>query len=110
MSRAKVKSAVVGLVVSAGMLASETALFGTSANADPYRHRGSGYSRNEPRYFDHRRYTEPRHYGRRDHHRDRRGDAVAATVLGLGALIVGAAVADAARRNRHAPRYEGHDD
>jgi hypothetical protein len=109
MSVSNAKSLTVVVAVAMGMLASEAALFATAAQADPNRNRGHGYDRPvAPRHFDRRSQPEPRH-DRREQHRDRSGDAVAATVLGLGALIVGAAVSDAARRNRN-QRYEPEED
>ncbi len=113
MSVSKAKSIAVAVAIATGMLASEVSLFASAAHADPYRYRGHGNDRPVgPRHFDHRRFPEPRpqpYHDRREHHRDRTGDAVAATVLGIGALIVGSAIADAARRNRN-QRHERDDD
>lgn len=112
MSVSKAKTMAVAVAVAMGMLASEGSLFATAAKADPSRHRGYGFMRADaPRNFDHRRYPEPRpqSFRSRDQHRDRAGDVVAATVLGIGALIVGSAIADAAGRNRD-QRYERDDD
>jgi hypothetical protein len=109
MSVSKAKTIAAALAVATGMLASEASLFATSAKADSNRHRGYGYDRPvAPRHVDNRRYPEPRH-DRREHNRDRTGDAVAATVLGIGALIIGAAIADGARRNRN-QRHDRDDD
>ena len=51
-----------------------------------------------------RRYSEPRRdYGYR-HHKERRdhtGDAVVGAILGIGALIVGASIAEAHRNKRY---------
>jgi hypothetical protein len=63
-----------------------------------------GYRGDRPGYGrpDFRRH-EPRPYPR-EHRRDRTGDAVVGTIIGIGALIVGAAIADAARKQRHYDR------
>ena len=52
----------------------------------------------------------PRHYApqygyryHERHHRDRTGDAIGAAVLGIGALIIGSAIANGSRR--HHRRY-----
>jgi hypothetical protein len=110
MAVSKAKTIAVAVAIATGMLASEASVFATAAKADSNRHRGHGYDRGydrpvQHRQFDNRRYPEPR----REQHRDRTGDAVAATVLGIGALIVGAAVADAARRNRNQQRERDDD-
>ncbi len=98
-SLSKAKTIIVAVTIAAGMFASEAALFATAAKADPNRQRSYGVHRpSAPRHFDPRPTYEPRH-DRREYHRDRNGDAVAATVLGIGALIIGAAMADAARRS-----------
>jgi hypothetical protein len=95
----------------AGVLALQP-LAASLASAEPWRRGGfGGY---------HRPYGPPPGaygYGRPgprfDHRRDHTGRAVGAAVVGIGALIVGAAIADAARRERQrayvrdtAPHYE----
>ena len=105
----KIKSGVVATLVATGMLATDASML--AAKADPYGKRPYGYDRHvppPPPHIDHRRVPAPPYHHRK--HRDHTGDAVAATVLGVGALIVGAAIADAARRNQQQQRYEGDDD
>ena len=107
MKFSRAKSIAAAIVVTAGMIGAEAALFASSAHADPYRHRRHVYDRPLPRHVE-----APRHFPRehhREHRRDRTGDAVAATVLGLGALIIGTAIADAARRKNEG-RYERDED
>lgn len=91
-----VTSALVGLSLVAGQVA-----IATTASASDYGYR---HHRPLPRHVE----QAPRHYGyHREQRRDRAGDAVAGIVLGIGALIVGAAIADAARhKNRTRDAYE----
>lgn len=102
------KSIVTTVAVTAGLVASNLTLFTASAKADGYR--PYGYSQHRqvaPRQVAPFRHSAPapRHHGR-----DRTGDAVGAAVIGIGALIVGAAIADAARRERNERRYEPDED
>ena len=81
-------SATVVLSLAAGQFATTSA-----ASAGEYR----GYrSHSAPRFVAPRPHYD---YGHRPR-RDRTGDAVGAAILGIGALIVGAAIADAARNKR----------
>ena len=84
-------------VMAASLVAGEIAV-STSASAGEWRHRGT-YGRDAGP-----RHVAP-HYGYGNNHhkprRDRTGDAVGAAIVGIGALIVGAAIADAARNGRH---------
>jgi hypothetical protein len=93
--------------VAAGLVAGQVGALSSPAAADGWRDHG-GYKRHHggPRYepYHHRGHV-PYHAPRRD----RTGDKVGAAILGIGALIVGAAIADAARRERrerHDDRYE----
>ncbi len=90
-------SAVVAVSLIAGQLATSV-----SASADGLRHRGPGWGYRGPAPR-HVAPPPPRHYGygHSGHRRDRSGDAVGAAILGIGALIVGSAIAEAARKNRH---------
>lgn len=96
------KSAMAVAAVSTVAIAS----LSTAASAGDwrYRHPDYGYA---PRYGYHA--PVPRHdYGpppAHHHRRDRTGEAVAGAILGLGAVIVGAAIVDAARHERRR-RYE----
>jgi hypothetical protein len=84
-------SALVAVGLVAGQLATSA-----SASAE-WRQRGYGYDRG----YGYRAPPPKPYYGyRQERRRDRTGDAVGAVVLGLGALIVGAAIADAARNKR----------
>jgi hypothetical protein len=95
------KKIATTVAVAAGLLASHAAMFASSAQAGDHGWRRGGH---------HRPYAAYNHgYGR--HHyaparRDRSGDAVGAAVLGIGALIIGAAIADASRNKR---RHYYHD-
>jgi hypothetical protein len=76
----------------------------TGAAADGWRrHHQDGWRQDRPAHRD-RSYGWGRPYEPpvRHQRRDRTGDAVGAAVLGIGALIIGAAIADAARRERRA--------
>jgi hypothetical protein len=92
-----IKKIVTTVAVAAGLLASNVAMFTSSAQAGDNGWRRGGH---------HRTYAAYNHgYGRGYHYappvrRDRTGDAVGAAVLGIGALIIGAAIADAARNKR----------
>jgi hypothetical protein len=90
-------SAVVATALLVGQLATSA-----TAHAGSYRSRGFdrhyGYHAPAPRPYYGYRHQAPR--------RDRSGDAVAGVVLGLGALIVGAAIADAARNKRRHYDYD----
>lgn len=90
------KKIATTVAVTAGLLASNAALFASSAQAGDYGWRRHG--------GHHRPYAAYNH-GRHQYapaRRDRTGDAVGAAVLGIGALIIGAAIADAARNKRRA--------
>lgn len=93
----------------AGLLAGQLAIFTAPATAGDWGHPRYGSAHPVPRQV-----APPRHYGyghQAPRHRDRSGDAVAGAILGIGALIVGAAIADAARHERRPePRYERDDD
>jgi hypothetical protein len=91
--------------VTLGLLASHAAMFTSAAEARDHHGWRKGYDRPYAAYGHGRHQPQPYHYGQR---RDRSGDAVGAAILGIGALIVGAAIADAARKKRHS--YESYDD
>jgi hypothetical protein len=78
----------------------------STASAGDYRYSNPHYGY-APRYGYHA--PVPRHdYGPppvRHHRRDRTGEVVAGAILGLGAVIVGAAIVDAARHGRR-HRYD----
>jgi hypothetical protein len=98
----KLKKSVTSLALVAGVLATQAATFATSAEA---------YDRGGRRGYGHHRPYASYGYNHRPHYaapvrRDRTGDAIGAAILGIGALIVGATIADAARKNR---RYNDHD-
>lgn len=69
---------------------------------------GEGYYRHHPEYGYAPRYGYHTPVPRYDyapppvhhHRRDRTGEAVAGAILGIGAVIVGAAIVDAARHER----------
>jgi hypothetical protein len=100
------KSTVFAAV--AGILALQP-LAASVASAQDWRHRGGyggGYHRPygpPPAAYG---YGRPQ-YAYPERRRDRGGKAAAAAILGIGALIVGAAIADAARReHRQDYRYD----
>ena len=76
-------------------------------------HYRGGYSEDygyAPRHYAPQYGYAPRHYApqygyryHERHHRDRTGDAIGAAVLGIGALIIGSAIANGSRR--HHRRY-----
>jgi hypothetical protein len=93
----KLKKSITSLALVAGVLATQAATFATSAEA---------YDRGGRRGYGHHRPYASHGYGYRPHYaaparRDRTGDAIGAAILGIGALIVGATIADAARNRRH---------
>lgn len=99
----------------AGVLALQP-LTTSIASADGWRRQHGGYG-GYGRSYGHPRPAYGYGYGyaapQQHHRRDRTGRAVGAAVLGIGALIVGAAIADAARRDRqrsyeqhYTPRYD----
>lgn len=87
--RRLVPSALVAVSLIAGQLA-------TAATASANDYRRFAQPNHGPRHVEPRRSYD---YGQHKR-RDRTGEAVAGVVLGIGALIVGAAIADAAR-NKH---------
>lgn len=91
--------ALTSLAVAGSMIAGQAVALSSDAAAREFRGRGDGHRYHAPAP---RRY-EPRYYGH-GHRRDRKGDAVAATILGLGAVIIGAAIADAHKNRRD--RYD----
>lgn len=100
-----IRKAVTTFTVIAGMLASNLAVFATSASAgERNRHQGRGphgYHRAAPHYAVPHHQTHRRHYG--THHR--RGHNGAAVAVGIGALILGTVLATEARRH-HRDRYD----
>ncbi|HRK19849.1 MAG TPA: hypothetical protein PK970_12890 [Hyphomicrobiaceae bacterium] len=108
---------LTSLVVAGSMLAGQAVVFSSDASAREWRHRGEShrfhkpYSRHYvPRHVTPRHY-EPRYsYGHRYQRRDRTGDAVAATILGLGAVIIGSAIANAHKNRRDHRSYDEYDD
>lgn len=99
-TRSRLGKVLTSCVVGVSLIAGPVAVATTSAAAD----HGYRSHRPVPRYVA----PPPRHYGYRyEGRRDHTGDAVAGMVLGIGALIVGAAIADAARhKNRTREHYE----
>jgi hypothetical protein len=93
------KKIATTVAVTAGLMASHIAIFAPSAQA--YDH---GWRRGHHRPYAYQHSYRPHHAPYRQHRRDRTGDAVGAAVLGIGALIIGAAIADSARKSRH--RYD----
>ena len=102
MQRIAVGKALTSAIVGASLLVGQIGLASPASAGD--RHRSYRPYDHAPRFVD----RAPRHYGygyQHERHRDRTGDAVAGVVLGIGALIVGAAIADAARNKHRAPRH-----
>lgn len=92
-------SAIVGVSLLVGQIG-----VASTASAGDHRNRGYRAYDHAPPYVD----RAPRHFGHGFHHerrRDRTGEAVAGVVLGIGALIVGAAIADSARKAHRSPRH-----
>ncbi len=103
MSIGRIRTSVIAAL---GLLVASVAAFASAAEAGDWDGRGRGHYRHAPPpvvRYDHRPYA-PQH-DRRDH----RSDRVGAAVLGIGALIVGAAIADAARRERRLERDSDED-
>ena len=96
MSKMPVSKVVTALVVSGSLLAGQTV---AASNASAREFRNGGYTQRH--YAPAPRHYAPQHRGYRSHGRDRTGDAVAATILGLGALIVGSAIANAHKSKRY---------
>jgi hypothetical protein len=96
------KKSIASLALVAGVLAMQAATFATAAEAYD---RGSRRSIGQHRTYDHRPYAtygqDRRPYLAGHARRDRTGDAIGAAILSIGALIVGATIADAARRQRY---------
>lgn len=89
-------------IVGASLLVGQIGVASSASAGD--RHRTYRAFDHAPRFVD----RAPRHYGygfHQERRRDRTGDAVAGVVLGIGALIVGAAIADAARNKHRSPSY-----
>lgn len=91
---------IAALAVTVGVLAAQATVFVTSAQAyDNGWRRGGGHHRPYAGYgagYGRHHYAPPVR-----HKRDRSGDAVGAAILGIGALIIGAAIADGARKQRY---------
>jgi hypothetical protein len=92
------KKIFTGTVLAVGVLASNLTSFAASAQASDWGHRGRGHYRPVAPHYRHGGYA-PQH-GYQHERRDRSGKAVGAAILGIGALIIGAAIADSARRDR----------
>lgn len=93
-NRSSVSRFAASALVGASLIAGQIAVASAAAAAD------FGYG-SRPARQRHVETAPPRHFGdRRERRRDRAGDAVAGMVLGIGALVVGAAIADAARHNQ----------
>jgi hypothetical protein len=92
-------------IATLSLLVGNAAVLAGSAAADGWRS-NRGHERNAPRHVEPFRGYPPVHHDRRD----RTGDAVGTAVLGIGALIVGAAIADAAGRERRERAYERDED
>lgn len=95
---------LTSLAVAGSMVAGQAVVLSSDASARDWRNRGESHRIYKPQP----RHYEPRYsYG---HRRDRTGDAVAATILGLGAVIIGSAIANA-HKNRPTNRsYDEYDD
>lgn len=95
---------ITSLTLAASLIAGQALTLATQPSAaDWRRHDGMRHSAPASRHVEPRR--EYSHGSRRiEHrgpvHRDRSGDAVAGAILGIGALIVGAAIADANCKQR----------
>lgn len=94
------KLRTIALTVVAGAVALTSQV--TAASADGWRHGGHRSYGYAPTYGYHAPVPRDYHYPPR--RRDRSGDAVAGAILGVGAVIVGAAIADAIRRDRQRER------
>lgn len=95
---------ITAIAVAGTLIAGQAVGLASQASAGDWRHRdGVRHSAPASRHYEPRRI-----YGHGSHrlehrgpvHRDRSGDAVAGAILGIGALIVGAAIADAHRKQR----------
>ncbi len=97
-----IRRALAVAAAAVGILASNVALFATSASAGERRGHGSGYHKPAPRHF-----VPQRHYGHGGYdngHRRNKGHG-AGLALGIGALILGTIIANEAGRH-HRDRYD----
>ncbi|NOU07081.1 MAG: hypothetical protein HOO99_12965 [Hyphomicrobiaceae bacterium] len=108
-SKIALSKTVTSVAVVASLIAGQAVVVASPAAAsEAPLYEAPQSSRGYKRYVAPRHYEPQRAYGHRPHgpvRRDRSGDAVGAAILGIGAVIIGAAIADAHRKQRR-----GHDD
>ena len=90
---------VTSVAVAASLIAGQAVTLASDASAAEWRHRGhTRHVAPAPRHYAPYRGDRYGYHGPR---RDHTGDAVAGAILGIGALIVGSAIADAHRKKRY---------
>jgi hypothetical protein len=95
----KIAKTAISAAVVLGLAAGSMAPLATSASAGDWRGRNS--------HFDGRRYDAPRAYHYDAPRRRSNGSQIAkGLAIGIGAAVVGAIIADSARRARAEERYD----